>query len=83
MVKRLSDGDRVRDLVVLATPGHTNGHVSLLDEEGSLVLVGDVVGRDADGVSFRPTAFTADPVRARASSSRLSLGSLRRADDLP
>ena len=71
-VKTLIDGERVRHLTVLATPGHTAGHVSLLDEASSLVLVGDVVGNDGGAVSFGPAAFTADPVRARLSLERIA-----------
>src|SRR2546425_2918668 len=33
----LTDGDRVGDLRVLHTPGHTPGHVSLLHEAASLM----------------------------------------------
>ena len=75
LVKPLVDGDRVRGLAVLDTPGHTPGHVSLLDEANSLLLVGDVVGTSDGVLSLGPPAFTADPVRARASLARVaSLG---------
>jgi glyoxylase-like metal-dependent hydrolase (beta-lactamase superfamily II) len=75
LTKTLTDGDRVRGLAVLATPGHTPGHISLLDEAGSLVLVGDAVGSAGGELTMGPAAFTADPVRARASLERIaSLG---------
>jgi glyoxylase-like metal-dependent hydrolase (beta-lactamase superfamily II) len=68
----LTEGDRVRDVVILETPGHTPGHLSLLDEANSLILVGDVVGNVGEALSFGPPAFTADPERARASLERLA-----------
>jgi glyoxylase-like metal-dependent hydrolase (beta-lactamase superfamily II) len=72
VVRPLVEGDRVCDLVVLDTPGHTPGHISLLDEAGSLVLVGDLVGSVHGALSFGPPAFTADPVRSRASLERVA-----------
>jgi glyoxylase-like metal-dependent hydrolase (beta-lactamase superfamily II) len=68
----LKEGDRVRDVVILETPGHTAGHLSLLDEANSLILVGDAVGNVGEALSFGPPAFTADPDQARASLERLA-----------
>ena len=39
---RLSAGDRVGSLEVIATPGHSPGHVSYLDTRDRAVVVGDV-----------------------------------------
>jgi len=39
---RLSEGDRVGSLEVVATPGHTPGHVSFLDTRDRALIVGDV-----------------------------------------
>jgi glyoxylase-like metal-dependent hydrolase (beta-lactamase superfamily II) len=71
-VKPLLDGDRVRDVVILETPGHTPGHLSLIDEANSLILVGDAVSSVDGALSFGPPAFTADPDQARASLERLA-----------
>jgi glyoxylase-like metal-dependent hydrolase (beta-lactamase superfamily II) len=68
----LMEGDRLRDLLVLETPGHTPGHLSLLDEANSLILVGDAVGNVGGALSFGPPAFIADPEQARASLERLA-----------
>jgi glyoxylase-like metal-dependent hydrolase (beta-lactamase superfamily II) len=40
---RLKEGDRVGSLEVVATPGHTPGHVSFLDTRDRAVIAGDVV----------------------------------------
>ena len=39
---RLAAGDRVGSLEVVASPGHTPGHVSLLDTRDRTVIAGDV-----------------------------------------
>ena len=39
---RLAAGDRVGSLEVVATPGHTPGHVSFLDTRDRTLIVGDV-----------------------------------------
>ena len=39
---RLNPGDRVGSLEVVATPGHTPGHVSFLDTRDRSVIAGDV-----------------------------------------
>ena len=39
---RINAGDRIGSLEVVATPGHTPGHVSFLDTRDRSVIVGDV-----------------------------------------
>jgi glyoxylase-like metal-dependent hydrolase (beta-lactamase superfamily II) len=39
---RLSDGDRVGSLEVVASPGHTPGHVAFLDTRDRSLIAGDV-----------------------------------------
>ncbi|MBV8952824.1 MAG: MBL fold metallo-hydrolase, partial [Solirubrobacterales bacterium] len=39
---RLAPGDRVGSLEVIATPGHTPGHVSFLDTRDRALIAGDV-----------------------------------------
>lgn len=65
--RTLADGGRVRDLRVIATPGHTPGHVSFLHEPGSTLFSGDVVGTTGGLLSRGPAAFTADPEQAERS----------------
>jgi glyoxylase-like metal-dependent hydrolase (beta-lactamase superfamily II) len=71
VVQALAEGDRVGELRVMHTPGHTAGHISLLHEAASLLLIGDLVG-SMDGVpTFGPAAFTADPELSRRSLRRM------------
>ena len=67
----LIDGAVVRGLTVLATPGHTAGHVSLLDDTGAL-LVGDLVGNQGGVLSRAPAPFTADAAAAERSLHRIA-----------
>ncbi len=39
----LADGDEVGPLVVLHTPGHTDGHLAFSYEGGAVIAVGDAV----------------------------------------
>ena len=70
-VQRVGEGDRVGDMTILETPGHTPGHISLLHEDASLVLLGDLVGVRDGHLDFGPPAFTADPARNRESLARV------------
>ncbi len=57
----------VGPLRVVATPGHTAGHVSLIDDSCGVLLVGDALG-SVDQVLVRaPEQFTADPEQAEQS----------------
>ena len=70
-VAPLREGNRVQNLEVIETPGHTPGHISLLVPENALLLAGDVVGNDRGTLSFGPPAFTTDQAAARASLERV------------
>lgn len=56
----LADGERVplagRDLRVLATPGHTAGHVTYVDDDASLMFSGDhVLPHITPSIGFEPS----------------------------
>lgn len=73
-VRTLQDGDRVGEVRVFHTPGHTPGHINLLLEAASTLFIGDLIGSRDGALTLGPPAFTAD--------SDLSLLSLRRMADL-
>lgn len=71
-VRAAGDGASIRGLRVIHTPGHTQGHISLLHESDGLLFVGDAVGT-MKGVMVRPPApFTNDAVEAESSLRKLS-----------
>jgi len=61
----LEPGDAVADLQVLATPGHTPGHIALVS--GRTLFAGDAIDTATERVRERPGILTADRVAARRS----------------
>jgi len=53
----LNDGDRIKSLLVVATPGHTPGHASFLDTRDRTLIAGDAMqtlGGIAVAGTFKP-----------------------------
>jgi glyoxylase-like metal-dependent hydrolase (beta-lactamase superfamily II) len=48
-IKPVGAGDRVMDLAIVPTPGHTPGHIAVHDEVAGVLAVGDAVGNAPDG----------------------------------
>lgn len=71
-LRPLSEGDNVRGLRVIETPGHTKGHICLLHEDEGVLFVGDTVGAMAGVVARPPAPFTADAAQAELSLRKLS-----------
>lgn len=72
--EEVADGDVLLGLRVVATPGHTLGHVSAFDADSGLLLTGDALVRDrqiggttGQGIEASPPDFTADAEAAIAS----------------
>jgi glyoxylase-like metal-dependent hydrolase (beta-lactamase superfamily II) len=65
--KPAQDGTTIRGLRVVATPGHTAGHLSLLATHDDVLLLGDLAGTEDDRLVRAPAAFTADPGEAERS----------------
>lgn len=59
-VAGLVDGDTVFDLSILHTPGHTPGHISVLDKANSILMSGDALTGDAGKVGLPNPEFTPD-----------------------
>lgn len=71
-IQPLSDGDEVFGLQVIGTPGHTAGHISVLDPIGGLLVAGDALN-ESDGMVLGPNPnFSSDIVEANASVARLA-----------
>ena len=67
----LGDGDEVFGLQVVATPGHTAGHVAVFDPDTRVLVAGDALTNTA-GLTGSNPAFTEDEVAAAASVRRLA-----------
>jgi glyoxylase-like metal-dependent hydrolase (beta-lactamase superfamily II) len=72
-VKAAEDGQTIRGLRVIATPGHTAGHLSLLATHDDVLLIGDLAGNQDGRLSRAPQAFTADPAEAERSLHKANL----------
>jgi len=67
----VADGDHVFGLRIIATPGHTPGSISVLDEAGGILVAGDALGTSAGAVQGSNPQFTEDMDAAVASVAKL------------
>ncbi len=67
----IADGDAVFGLRIVATPGHTRGHVSVLDEAGGIMVAGDAL-RTSDGKPALPARASPRTWTLRSPRSRRS-----------
>ncbi|MDH5420994.1 MAG: MBL fold metallo-hydrolase [Acidimicrobiia bacterium] len=69
----LGDGDMVFELRVIATPGHTPGHISLLDESAGILVAGDSLnGTDGTGLTGANPQYTPDMATANESIAKMA-----------
>jgi glyoxylase-like metal-dependent hydrolase (beta-lactamase superfamily II) len=67
----VADGDDVFGLNIIATPGHTAGHIAVLDPVGGILVAGDALGTNGGAVAGPNARFTADMATALASVAKL------------
>lgn len=67
----VKDGDMVFGLRIVATPGHTLGHVSVLDEAGGILVAGDALSTRGGEIGDSNPQFTDDMDKALASIRKL------------
>ena len=68
----LKDNDKIGQLTVVHTPGHTPGSIALLDQEKRVLFAGDSLRFDGKRVSGSPDHFTLDMKKARESIGKIS-----------
>lgn len=68
----VGDGDSVFGLEIIDTPGHTLGHISVLDPIGGLLVAGDAMNGADGGVIGANPAFTTDIAMADESIQKLA-----------
>ncbi len=66
------DGDSVFDLRIVATPGHTPGHIAVLDEALGVLLVGDALTTTDGRPTSYPIGSTEDIAEAQRSVAKLA-----------
>jgi glyoxylase-like metal-dependent hydrolase (beta-lactamase superfamily II) len=69
----VGDGNRVFDLEIIETPGHTPGHISVLDRAGGVLVAGDALNGVGDGrLTGANPDFSEDMDLANASVAKLA-----------
>jgi glyoxylase-like metal-dependent hydrolase (beta-lactamase superfamily II) len=56
----VGDSDRVFDLVIIESPGHTPGHICVLDEAAGILVAGDALVGAGGGVGGPDPGFSED-----------------------
>jgi len=69
----LEENDKVGKLVVIHTPGHTPGSISLYDPNRKVLFVGDAIRYIEGKIEAPPKQFTLDEHQARQSIEKISL----------
>ena len=78
-VKAVADNDEVFGLRVIATPGHTPGHVCVFDPAGSLLILGDAMNNRDNKLTGPNPQYTADMAEAHQSVKKLAKLKFQRA----
>lgn len=71
----VADGDDVFGLTIVATPGHTAGHVAVYDRLAGILVAGDALGTSGGAPTLPNAQFTDDMAGAKASIAKI--GALR------
>ncbi len=79
VVRPAVDGDDIFGLRVVATPGHTDGHISMLDADLGLLVVGDALVNVNGELAASPAQFSSNLAEAYATVRRLGGLSFERA----
>lgn len=68
----VGDGDSVFDLQIIETPGHTPGHIAVLDAAGGVLVAGDALNGTDGGLTGANPGFSEDMGLANASVQKLA-----------
>ena len=68
----VGDGDKVFDLEIIETPGHTPGHISVLSTDAALLIAGDALNGQDGGVIGANPQFSPDMATANLSVKKLA-----------
>jgi glyoxylase-like metal-dependent hydrolase (beta-lactamase superfamily II) len=71
-LQAVGDGDEVFGLQIIHTPGHTPGHICVLDPVGSLLVAGDALVNQNNQLAVSPAQYTWDMDKAAESVKKLA-----------
>ena len=78
-LKAVNDNDEVFGLRMIATPGHTPGHICVFDPAGSLLILGDAMNNRDSKLTGPNPQYTADMSQANQSVKKLAKLNFQRA----
>jgi glyoxylase-like metal-dependent hydrolase (beta-lactamase superfamily II) len=78
-IKAVGDNEEVFGLRVIATPGHTPGHVCVFDPAGSLLILGDAMNNIGSKLAGPNPQYTGDMTQANQSVKKLAKLTFQRA----
>jgi glyoxylase-like metal-dependent hydrolase (beta-lactamase superfamily II) len=67
-----TDGDDIFGMRIISTPGHTPGHISVLDQSAGVLVAGDAMNRADGALTGSNPSFTADEAAANESIRKLA-----------
>jgi glyoxylase-like metal-dependent hydrolase (beta-lactamase superfamily II) len=67
-----TDGDDIFGMRIISTPGHTPGHISVLDESAGVLVAGDAMNHADGALTGSNPSFTADEAAANESIGKLA-----------
>jgi glyoxylase-like metal-dependent hydrolase (beta-lactamase superfamily II) len=68
----LKENDKIAQLAVFHTPGHTPGSIALLDDNRKAIFVGDTLRYDGEKVTGAPEQYTLDPTQVKESIKKIA-----------
>lgn len=78
-IKAVKDNDEVFGLRMIATPGHTPGHICVFDPAGSILILGDAMNNRDNKLTGPNPQYTADMNQANQSVKKLAKMKFERA----
>jgi glyoxylase-like metal-dependent hydrolase (beta-lactamase superfamily II) len=71
-IKVAKDGDDIFGLRIVATPGHTAGHLSVFDADTGVLVAGDAIRTDGGMLEASNPSFTEQPADVAGSVKKLA-----------
>jgi glyoxylase-like metal-dependent hydrolase (beta-lactamase superfamily II) len=68
----LNENDKIANLTVFHTPGHTPGSIALLDENEKAIFVGDTLRYDGKKITGAAKQYTLDAAREKESIKKIA-----------
>ena len=71
-IQAVADGAEIFGLQIIATPGHTPGHISVFDADAQVLVTGDAVNGSGSDLAGPNPQYTEDMTKANESAKKLA-----------